>query len=41
MLSKDPAVMDRESMMTREASEAASRGQGKVRRLQWRLEFIL
>ncbi len=41
MLSKDPAVMDRAYMITREASEAASTGHGKVRRLQWRLAFKL
>ncbi len=39
--SKDPEVIDEAYGMAREASEVSSRGQGRVRRLQWMLEFMM
>jgi hypothetical protein len=40
-VSKDPEVVNKAYVIAREASEVTSRGQGKVRRLHWRLKFML
>jgi hypothetical protein len=41
MLSEDPEIIRKTSEMGREARETTSKVQGKVRRLQWRLQFVL
>jgi hypothetical protein len=41
MLSEDPEIIRKTSEMAREARETTSKVQGNVRRLQWRLQFVL